>query len=60
MSRIKWFLMSKYWKLMYAIKTQMENKHRLHLQDCGIILDFESGLILDAEYEPIVSSNEAD
>lgn len=57
MNRIKWFFMSKYKKLVYVINVQMENKHRLHLQDCGIILDFENGLILDAEYEQIGSKN---
>lgn len=57
MNRIRWFFMSKYNKLMYVIKVQMENRHRLHLQDCGIILDFENGLILDAEYEQIGLEN---
>ena len=39
MNRFKWFFMSKYKKLLYAIKCAKSNEQRLHLEN-GIVLDF--------------------
>ena len=39
MNRLKWFFMSKYKKLLYAIKCAKSNEQRLHLEN-GIVLDF--------------------
>ena len=39
MNRFKWFFMSKYQKLLYAIKCAESNEQRLHLEN-GIVLDF--------------------
>ena len=42
MNRLKWFFMSKYKKLLYAIKCAKSNEQRLHLEN-GIVLDFSDG-----------------
>lgn len=42
MNRFKWFFMSKYKKLLYAIKCAKINEQRLHLEN-GIVLDFSDG-----------------
>ncbi len=39
MTKLKWFFMSKYKKLLYAIKCAQGNEQRLHLEN-GIVLDF--------------------
>ena len=39
MNRLKWFFMSKYKKLLYAIKCAKSNEQRLHLEN-GVTLDF--------------------
>ena len=39
MHRLKWFFMSRYKKLLYAIKCAKSNEQRLHLEN-GIVLDF--------------------
>lgn len=39
MTKLKWFFMSKYKKLLYAIKCAKSNEQRLHLEN-GIVLDF--------------------
>lgn len=39
MTRLKWFFMSKYKKLLYAIQCAKSNEQRLHLEN-GIVLDF--------------------
>ena len=41
MSVWRWWLMTKYQKLMYSIKICHKNKQRLHLNN-GLILNFEN------------------
>ena len=41
MNRLKWFFMSRYKKLLYAIKCAKSNEQRLHLEN-GIVLDFSN------------------
>lgn len=59
MNRFKWFFMSKYKKLLYAIKCAKNNEQRLHLEN-GIVLDFTKKsrlkwhieeISIDASYE---------
>ena len=47
MNRIKWLFMSKYGKLIHAIKVCQKNGQRLHISDASIILDFENYTIND-------------
>lgn len=42
MNKIKWFMTSKYKKLLYQIKCAKENRQRLYLKN-GVILDFSNG-----------------
>ena len=48
-SRFRWFFMTKWKKLMYAIPIFHRNKHRLHLGN-GYILNFES-MTIDTDTE---------
>lgn len=47
MNRIRWLFMSKYDKLIYAIKVCQKNGQRLHINEAAIILDFETNTIND-------------
>lgn len=42
LNRIRWFMMSRYKKLLYQIECAKKNKQRLHLKN-GIVLDFSNG-----------------
>jgi hypothetical protein len=46
MNRTKWFLMSKYKKLLYQIKSAETNKRCLHLSN-GVALDFSEDSTID-------------
>ena len=52
MTKIKWFLMSKYKRLLYNIECTHDNKQRLHLKN-GIILDFTKDKATLRDYEEI-------
>lgn len=52
MTKIKWFLMSKYKRLLYNIECAHDNKQRLHLKN-GIILDFTKDNATLRDYEEI-------
>lgn len=52
MTKIKWFLMSKYKRLLYNIECAHDNKQRLHLKN-GIILDFTKDKATLRDYEEI-------
>lgn len=57
MTRIKWFFMSKYKRLLYNIECAFDNKQRLHLKN-GIVLDFTYDEAKLKDYEEIGTPNE--
>ena len=57
MTKIKWFLMSKYKRLLYNIECAHDNKQRLHLKNV-IILDFTKDKATLRDYEEIGTPEE--